>query len=263
VASRSTAADSPFVAAPPREYRRHPMNADVILLPKDLDPARLADRAVAVFDVLRATTSITAALAVGVAEVRVFGDLDSCLAAAAQFDGPKVTCGERHTLPPPGFDLGNSPGQFTAADHAGRTVFMTTTNGTKAIVAARSAPVVVTAALVNATAAARQLLAAGRDVTLLCSGSDGAPSLEDTLGAGAVLHALQQMTTVTIDGDLARIAPELFAGCRDRLPAVLADTFGGHNIRRVHLDADIAFAARLDVFDVVGQVADGPLRVHA
>jgi 2-phosphosulfolactate phosphatase len=236
------------------------VNADVILLPKDLDPARLADRAVAVFDVLRATTSITAALSVGVAEVRVFGDLDSCLAAAATFDGPKLTCGERHTLPPPGFDLGNSPGQFTPA-HAGRTVFMTTTNGTKAIVAVRSAPVLVTAALVNATAAAAVLATAGRDVTLLCSGSDGAPSLEDTLGAGAVLHALQGLTDVTVDGDLARMALHLFAACRDRLPAVLADTYGGHNIRRVKLDGDITFAARLDVFDVVGRVSDGPLRV--
>ena len=237
------------------------MNADVVLLPKDLDPACLADRAVAVFDVLRATTSITAALAAGVAEVRVFGSLEECLSAAAVFSGPKVTCGERHTLPPPGFDLGNSPGQFTAAAHAGRTVFMTTTNGTKAIVAARSAPLVVTAALVNATAAAAVLAGSGRDVTLLCSGSDGAASLEDTLGAGAVLHALQARADVTVHGDLARIALQLFAGCRDRLPAVLADTHGGHNIRRVHLDADITFAARLDVFDVVGRVSDGPLRV--
>jgi 2-phosphosulfolactate phosphatase len=236
------------------------MTVDVVLLPRDLIPLQLTDRAVAVFDVLRATTSITAALSVGVTEVRVFGTLDECLAAAAAFDGPKLTCGERHTLPPPGFDLGNSPGQFTP-DHAGRTVFMTTTNGTKAIVAARAAPLVITAALVNATAAARVLAGAGRDVTLLCSGSDGAPSLEDTLGCGAVLHALQGLTDVSITGDLARIALQLFAACRDRLPATLADTFGGHNIRRVKLDADIAFAARLDVFDVVGRVGDGPLRV--
>ncbi len=236
------------------------MEADALILPRDLTPDCLT-RSVAVFDVLRATTSITAALSAGVAEVRVFADLDACLAAAGQFDGAKVTCGERHTLPPPGFDLGNSPGQFTAADHAGRTVFMTTTNGTKAIVAARSAPLVVTAALVNAAAAARRLAAAGRDVLLLCSGSDGAPSLEDTLGCGAVLHALQQVADVRVNGDFARIALRLFDGCRDRLPAVLADTHGGHNIRRVHLDADITFAARLDVFDAVGVVADGPLRV--
>ena len=236
------------------------MIVDAVILPKDLDPACLADRAVAVFDVLRATTSITAALAVGVNEVRVFGSLDECLAAAAPFAGPKLTCGERNTLAPPGFDLGNSPGQFTAA-HAGRTVFMTTTNGTKAIVAARSAPLMVTAALTNATAAAAVLAASGRDVTLLCSGSDGLPSFEDTLGCGAVLAALQARTSVEVHGDTARMALRLFAACRESLPATLTDTHGGRNIRRVKLDADIAFAARLDVTDVVGRVSDGPLRV--
>ena len=236
------------------------MTVDVVLLPTDLDPARLPDRAVAVFDVLRATTSITAALSVGVVEVRVFGDLDECRQAAAAFGGPKLTCGERHTLPPPDFDLGNSPGLFTA-QHAGKTLFMTTTNGTRAIVAARSAAVMVTAALTNASAAAAALAAAGRDVTLLCSGSDQRPSLEDTIGCGAVLHALRQLGPVTVDGDAARIAERLFMACRDDLPATLADSYGGHNIRRVHLDPDIAFAARLDVTDTVGRVADGPLRV--
>ncbi len=66
---------------------------------------------------------------------------------------------------------------------------------------------------------------------------------------------------MTVNGDSARMALALFAACRDRLPAVLADTHGGHNIRRVKLDADIAYAARLDVTDVVGRVSDGPLRV--
>ena len=68
---------------------------------------------------------------------------------------------------------------------------------------------------------------------------------------------------VELDGDSARVAIRLFASCRDSLPAVLSDTFGGHNIRRVHLEADIAFAARLNVFEVVGKVVDGPLRVVA
>ena len=238
------------------------MTVDVVLLPSDLDPARLPDRAVAVFDVLRATTSMTAALGVGVPEIRVFGDLDECRSAAAAFAGPKLTCGERHTLPPPDFDLGNSPGLFTA-DHAGRTLFMTTTNGTRAIVAARSAAVVFAAALTNAAAVAGRLADTGRDVTLLCSGSDGRPSLEDTVGAGAVLHALRSLGPVTVDGDAARIADRLFAACQHDLPATLADSFGGHNIRRVHLDADIAYAARLDVTAVVGRVSDGPLRVTA
>jgi len=110
---------------------------------------------------------------------------------------------------------------------------------------------------------AKRVFTEGRDVTLLCAGSEGQPSMEDLLGAGAVIDALQLLGKLDLDGDLARIALQLFKSCRGSLPAVLADTFGGHNIRRVHLDADIAFAARLNVFDVVGRVVDGPLRVVA
>jgi phosphosulfolactate phosphohydrolase-like enzyme len=76
-----------------------------------------------------------------------------------------------------------------------------------------------------------------------------------------VIDALQQLGQVDLDNDLARVATRLFDSCKDSLPAVLSDTYGGHNIRRVHLDADIVFAARLNVLDAVGRVVDGPLRV--
>jgi 2-phosphosulfolactate phosphatase len=237
------------------------MIVNTLILPRDLQQDQISNRTVVAFDVLRATTSMTAALAAGVKEIRVFDSLDGALAAANAFGQPRLLCGERHTLPPPGFDLGNSPGQFDPAKHSGMTVFMSTTNGTLAIVAAKSAALLLTGALVNAAAVAKKAFAEGRDVTLLCAGSDGHPSMEDLLGAGAVIDALQTLGNVELDGDLARIALRLFASCRDSLPAVLADSFGGHNIRRVHLDADIAFAARLNVLDVVGRVIDEPLRV--
>jgi 2-phosphosulfolactate phosphatase len=237
------------------------MITEVLILPRDLRIETLPDRSVVAFDVLRATTSMTAALAAGVSEIRVFDSLDGAMAAANAHGQPRLLCGERNTLPPPGFDLGNSPGQFDAKLHAGMTVFMSTTNGTRAIVAARSAKLLLTGALVNASAVARRLVTEGRDVTLLCAGSDGEPSMEDLLGTGAVLTALRKLTNVELTGDLARISSELFTTCRDRLPAVLTETHGGRNIRRVHLDADIAFAARLDVFNVVGRVLDNPLRV--
>jgi len=239
------------------------MKVEAVILPRELDIASIADRTVVVFDVLRATTSMTAALAAGVKEIRVFDSLDGAMAAANAFGQPRLLCGERHTVPPPGFDLGNSPGQFDPARHAGITVFMSTTNGTRAIVAAKSAALLLTGALVNAVAVAKRAFAEGRDITLLCSGSDGQPSMEDLLGTGAVIDALQQLGQVDLENDVARVAVKLFGACRDSLPAVLRDTYGGHNIRRVHLDADIAFAARLSVLEVVGRVMDAPLRVIA
>jgi 2-phosphosulfolactate phosphatase len=244
------------------------MQVDVVLLPEHLIRGELADRAVAVFDVLRATTTMAAALAAGVGEIRVFGSIDDARAAAAAHAGQKVLCGEVRCLPPPGFDLGNSPGAFNQAAHASRTVFMSTTNGTKAIVAARGpveatlGPPLVIGALVNASATAEVLAAQERDVTLLCAGTGGAIAMEDVIGAGAVLEAiLARRGDASCGNDVARMALELFRSTRERLAKALRDAQGGRNVVAVGLEADIGFAARLDAVTVVGVVEQGPLRV--
>lgn len=229
---------------------------DVVLLPRDLTPQHLADRAVVAFDVLRATTSMAAALAAGVDAIHVFPDTAAARAAAAQARGV-LLCGEERCLPPLGFDLGNSPTAFTRQHHAGRTLFMSTTNGTRAILAARGAGAVFTGALVNASAVADALAAANRDVTLLCAGTNGQVAAEDLIGAGAVLHALAHRRDLTLASDAALIARQLFAAARTDLRAALAETLGGRNVLAAGLAPDIDFAARLDALDAVGVVGFG------
>src|SRR5690349_7951696 len=103
------------------------MKAQVVLLPRDLKPEHLHDRAVVVLDVLRATTSMTAALDAGAKKVRIFDSLDAARAAARGVPDQKVLCGEERCKRPTDFDLGNSPGDFTRDKVAGRTLFMSTT----------------------------------------------------------------------------------------------------------------------------------------
>jgi len=136
------------------------------------------------FDVLRATTTMTAALAAGVGEIRVFGDIDSAVRRPLRGRGETVAVRGSQCLAPPGFDLGNSPGALTRAAHAGRTLFMSTTNGTRAIIAARSAGLLLAGAIVNASAVAQVLARTGMDVTLLCAGTNGEPAIEDVIGRG-------------------------------------------------------------------------------
>jgi 2-phosphosulfolactate phosphatase len=238
------------------------MIIDVVLQPRELKPEHLIDRAVAVFDVLRATTTLTAAIASGAKEVRAFDSIDSAREAAAKFDGPKLLCGELHTLPPQGFDMGNSPGDYTPERVKDRTIFFSTTNGTRAINAVLSSSippkVLFAAALVNAAAAAKALLEARADVTLLCSGSDGNFSAEDFLGAGAVADALAAMGEIVPGTDAVLAARFAFSAvCKD-LPGALRQTYGGHNNLRVGLGADIDFAARLNVLNVVAKIAGTP-----
>jgi len=237
------------------------MKVQVVQLPRLLDHAQLVDRTVVVFDVLRATTTITSALAAGVSEIRIFGSTAEAEQAGKAFVGKRFLVGERNCLPPPGFDLGNSPGDFSMQLHAGATIFMSTTNGTRAIVAARTAPVVLTGAVVNAFAVAKQLKTIGRDVTLLCSGTDGEISQDDEIGAGAVIDSLLKLGGCELEGDVAVMAKGLFDEAVDDLGAVLSATQSGQNVLRAGLKKDIDFAARLDVFTNVGKVFDGPLRV--
>src|SRR4051794_13919669 len=104
------------------------MNLDVAFLPRDLDPATLTARAVVVFDVLRATTTMTAALAAGVEAIHVAPDVPAARVRHADWtlDPKPLLCGEHRCLAPAGFDLGNSPGAFSPP-HAGRTLIMSTT----------------------------------------------------------------------------------------------------------------------------------------
>jgi 2-phosphosulfolactate phosphatase len=236
------------------------MNADVILLPSHLAARQLVGCSGVVFDVLRATTTMAAALAAGVREIRLFATLEEARAAAEAFAGPRLLCGESRCLPPPGFDLGNSPGQFTMS-HRGATLFMCTTNGTRALLAASGAGAagLYTGAVVNASAVARRLRHDGRDVVLVCAGTNGAAAMEDVLGAGALLDRLG----ATPASDLARMALALFRGARDHLADVFRDAEGGRNVIAAGLHRDVDFASRMDAFDIVGVASGDPLVVRA
>ena len=255
-------ATNPFYARCRIGYRP-PVNLDVVFLPKHLEPRHLAGRTVVVFDVLRATTTMAAALEVGVEEIRVFGSLDDAARAASTHRGARILCGEENCLPPAGFDLGNSPGSFRRELHAGRTAYMSTTNGTRAIVAAQLSKALFTGALVNASAVARAVAIQANDVTLLCAGTGGAVAMEDVIGAGAVMAALDRISPISPESDAALIARRLYEAAASDFRAVLSETLGGRNVIAAGLLEDIAFAARLDAVDVVGFVERQTLSVKA
>jgi len=226
-----------------------PLPVDVVLRPADLNESQVRDRTVVVFDVLRATTTMAAALAAGVREIRIFPDKTAAMNAAKSFDHPRLLCGEENCLPPAGFDLGNSPGAFGQA-HAEQTLFMSTTNGCKAILAAQNAAGLHIGALVNASAACRIAIKARLPITLLCAGTNGQIAMEDLLGVGAVLDAMDRQAGFASESDRVPIALNLFRGARSNLSRVLRESTGGKNVIAAGLEQDIEFAARLDSLDV-------------
>ncbi|MEL7237349.1 MAG: 2-phosphosulfolactate phosphatase [Planctomycetota bacterium] len=210
-------------------------------LPTLLGEGHLRDRTVLVIDVLRATTTIAAALHAGADEVRVFADIDEAREAAA--DDGSLLAGERRCKPIDGFDFGNSPGELAAANLRGKSLCMTTTNGTRAILATQGAAEVFTVAMVNLSATCKHVRSLGRDVTIVAAGTDGQATEEDTLVAYVVKSGLRQTTDAV---SLAFVHAELMdAMCRSR---------GGKNLVEAGYTADIDVASRPDLYPVVARV---------
>lgn len=200
---------------------------------------------------------MAAAISAGAAGIRVFGSLEDVRAAAAVFKGEKLLAGEVDALPPDGFDLGNSASDFTAERCGGKTILMSTTNGTKALVASTGAKVLLTGSLANAAATAAVVVQAGLPVTMVCSGTQGEVSFEDLVGCGAVMEAMGE---ITLENDTAMLARIAWQSARDNLSAVFRETFSGHNLARVKLLPDLDFCTKLNRYDLACRVyleADG------
>jgi 2-phosphosulfolactate phosphatase len=165
------------------------VRVDVAVTPDGLDRAAIATSTVLVIDVLRASTCIVTALTNGCVGIVPVAAPEEARARLAALPGALVA-GERRGEPLEGFDLGNSPLEFTRERIGGRVVIMTTSNGTRALLAARGAAAIGVAAFVNLGAAAAWALQARRDVLLLCSGERGARSLEDHVCAGLLAARL-------------------------------------------------------------------------
>ena len=244
----------------------------VHLLPSLIAPGALQGGVVVVVDVLRATTVMVHALAAGCGSIIPCGEIEEAKAVAASLPvGTVLLAGERQGLPIPGFDLGNSPGDFTAEVCRGKTVVMTTTNGTRAILASRDAEHVGMGAMVNAEAVARWAASWDRPVHIICAGTEGEVSLEDTLLAGWIAGKILENRRFDRGNDSTEIARLLFVESFRRFDphqghpwsVLIAQGRGGRRVRELGLQNDIEAAARRNVFTFVPVLQRDPLRVVA
>jgi 2-phosphosulfolactate phosphatase len=224
------------------------VRVDVALTPALLPAGSRAHVDVVVIDVLRATTTIAAALASGALGVRPEGSLDAATAAARSTGA--LLGGEREGLPPRGFDLGNSPAAYTAERCRGRDVVLSTTNGTQASLAAAGCRSLRAGCLVNAEATCRALVAGGAtDVLLLCAGTRTRVAADDAAAAGCMAGSLLLMAAAELT-DAARLAVALFDAWKHDLPGLLRRCESGQRLLRIDLAGDIADCARVDALPV-------------
>lgn len=214
------------------------------------DPAHSVQESYAVvIDVLRATSTIITALHNGARSVIPVSDVPEAIALTRSLDRDSVLlCGERQGVRVSGFDLGNSPPEFTSERVAGRTLVMTTTNGTRAILAVREARVAAVGGIVNATAVARRAAESGLPLTLLMAGTRNRFSLDDALAAGAILDALPSGAE---PDDLGHVCRRLYRENRKDPAAALEQCSHYHDLMALGFGEDIAYCMSRDVLDTV------------
>jgi 2-phosphosulfolactate phosphatase len=232
------------------------MHIDVVLNPAEIAqlPARdLSATTCVVFDVLRATSSMVTALAHGVTEIYPVCTIDEARALRASLPGA-VLGGERKGEMISGFDLGNSPREYTGLTN--RRVVTTTTNGTVALRACEHAQQVLVGALLNLGALAGELRAsAPSSVLLVCAGTFDTFALEDAYAAGRLIADLDGATR----SDSAEVVAALAARYPDALDA-LRLARNGRALAAAGRGADVEWCAQVSQYKVTGVMEAAVIR---
>lgn len=231
------------------------MRVDVLFNPAQLTPALSVGRVIAVIDVLRASTTIATALANGARNVVPLDSAEEVITRAKSFDRAEVRlAGERRMVTIEGFDLGNSPLEYTREAVEGKTVLLTTTNGTAALITVQGARDVVIASYVNFSAACvllRTALRGGTDVTIVCAGRDRQFSLEDAACAGRYARLVsRRIDDVELnDGALAGSLIDKQYG--NRLDRLFAESEHGRALIEAGFAEDVTACAAIDSHPII------------
>jgi 2-phosphosulfolactate phosphatase len=238
------------------------MRLDVLLLPCEL-PARVRPETTAVvIDVIRATTTIVTAFQHGCRSVLPVGSpAEAQLAKSAK--PASILAGEKGGKRIAGFDLGNSPREFTREAAAGRDIILSTSNGTKALRAVGPGRRVAIGTLRNRAAVGRWLAAQGEDALIVCSGYEETFSLEDAVCAGGIVDAAAVQDGAPALGDGALACRILWREHAADLPRLLRESAWGRHILAIGLGPDLELCAQCDVTDVVPVMTEGRIAIPA
>ena len=229
-----------------------PTSIDVVFTPDLLPFSDLTGKTVVVADILRATTTITFAVANGATVITPVLTPEDAFRLAA--DQPNTLIGgERGGVKVDGFDLGNSPREYTESVVSVRQIVLTTTNGTRTLQACRAAARVLVGSFLNLRAVINQLTNVEGELVLACSGREGGFCTEDTVFAGACVEALvgTQLT------DAAETAKILYQTHRDDLLEMLRNCYHGQRLASIGLGTDLEFCAQMDLVDIVPHLVEG------
>ncbi|MDB5195663.1 MAG: 2-phosphosulfolactate phosphatase [Flaviaesturariibacter sp.] len=220
------------------------------------------DCIVVVIDVLRATSTIATALYNGAKEIIPVDSVERCIQLGR--DLQCITAGERDGQVAPGLQYGNSSFEYPREFICGKTLVLTTTNGTKLLHMALSkgATEIITGSFLNLSAVCDHLAAAGRNVILGCAAWKDKVNIEDTLFAGAVVNRIQEHFEVNCDA--SNMAKVLYNQAKDNMYEFMKANNASHYHRLINfgVEKDIRHCLTPDLANILPEYADGKLMLQ-
>jgi len=234
------------------------MRVETLFSPGEIEEGLVKDRTVAVIDVLRACTTIAFAMSHGCDRIIPVETVEAATKLASSLERKATLLGgEREGKRLDGFDLGNSPSEYTADVVKGKTLILTTSNGTRAIALSQGAREILIASFVNMNSVVRYIKdRCGEAVTLICAGEGNRFALEDAVCAGMLIDGIASACDCDLT-DGSKAAQSLYKLYHDSLVDLLRACQHGRYLTELGFEGDLEICAQVDSLKVLPIVKDG------
>lgn len=233
------------------------MKIDLIISADDIKKEKIKDKSIVVIDILRATSVIITALSNGCEEVVPVIEIEEALEKVKDKRDKYILGGERQALKIKGFDCSNSPLEYSKEVVNGKTLVITTSNGTKAIKGCLGARDILIGALINGKATGDKLIALKNDVVIVNSGTNGEFSIDDFICSGYIIDYISRNTEVELS-DISKTAKYIYNMNADMEFMKEAKHF--NRIMELGLSRDLEYCCKKDIVNIVPQYKDGTIK---
>ena len=230
------------------------MKVDIIFTADEVSQEKTKGKICVVIDVLRATSVMITALHNGAEKIFPFKDIKIIQERCENLKNI-IKCGERNALKIDGFDLGNSPLEFTKEKVFGKDIYMSTTNGTKAVENSLSAEKIIICSFLNIKSVSKKLLEYKKDVVIVCAGTNGKFSLDDTLCAGLIIKEMQKHTEIQMNDVL--LAAVRISESHEDIKDILKGSTHYERLLSLGFEKDMEHIFSLNKYSIVPEYKNG------
>lgn len=234
------------------------MKVDIIFTADEVSQERTKGKICVVIDVLRATSVMVTALHNGAEKIFPFKNIKTIQERCENLKNI-IKCGERNALKIDGFDLGNSPLEFTKEKVFGKDIYMSTTNGTKAVENSLSAEKIIICSFLNVKSVSEKLLEYNKDCVIVCAGTNGNFSLDDTLCAGFIIKEIKKHTEIEMNDILLSVIR--ISESHENIKDILKGSTHYERLLSLGFEKDMEHIFSLNKYSIVPEYKNGYISI--